>query len=209
MEARQLGGDYDTRPGARLPAQGKPGGPLLRGPPLNLKRCTKRPISGEEAWEAAQRRCRRFPVYGVGGCVHDGEFRPPPPDARLIASAARTTIISSTAGRRTAEHWAEWKPVPTGGQVFPDHVGSGHLDVARAVCSARFASASTATPTHRPRPVAPAALQQIVPTCSTISRSASLSDAAVADAANNSPTGSMQRRILLDLPRRPQPDPQR
>jgi integrase len=153
---------------------------------------------GEEAWEAAQQPLPPFPRCSVSRCVRDGQL-PSLPDAsdRLCRGHYRKFRDS---GERTAEHWAEWKRDTDRGQTV---AGSrGFLDISmlpeqlqREIRYSLYFHANTPGRTQW----RPAALRQVIHLMHDL-KVGTLTDAAVADAANEFPRGSMRRRVLLDLP---------
>jgi integrase len=156
---------------------------------------------GEEAWEATQQPLPAFPRCSVNRCVHDGRCAPLPdaPDRLCIGHYQQFR----KSGKRTAEHWAEWKrDTDRGETVLP--IGSrGLLDISmlpeqlqREIRYSLYRHANAPGRTQW----RPAALQRVIHLLDDMKVS-SLMHAAVADAANEFPRGSMRRRILLDLPR--------
>lgn len=153
---------------------------------------------GEEPWKATQQSLPPVPRCGVNRCVHDGDFLslPDAPD-RLCRMHYRHFRKS---GKRTTEHWAEWKRDTDRGESI---AGSrGFLDISKLPEQLqREIRYSIYRHTNTPNRTQwrPTALQQVIHLLHDLKVS-SLTDTAVADAANEFPRGSMRRRILLDLP---------
>ena len=202
VEARQLGWGLQRKPECAICGHREAdyAGRYCLSHYKSLRRAQKGAgFPGEGAWEATQQPYPAFPRCSVNRCVHDGEFRslPDAPD-RLCRTHYRHFFNS---GKRTAEHWAEWKRNTERGQSVSG--SRGFLDISmlpeqlqREIRYSLYRHANTPGRTQW----RPAALQQIVHLLDDLKVS-SLTDAAVADAANEFPTGAMRRRILLDLPR--------
>jgi len=156
---------------------------------------------GDEAWEATQQPRPPFPRCSVNRCVHDGELASLPdlPDRVLCRTHYHQF---RKGGTRTAQHWNAWKRDADRGEAVLLGGSRGFLDISmlpeqlqREIRYSLYRHANSPGRTQW----RPFALQQVIHLLDDLKVN-SLTDKAIADAANAFPRGSMRRRILLDLP---------